>query len=153
MPRIGRLWEWHRWGVYAALLVCAASGVAWFVLRDLLALEPSPSDRMVIMAHGIGGFLALMALGSVLPVHVRLTWNAGRNRLSGATALALLAVLSVTALGLYYGTESTHPAFKWTHVVLGLAAVALFPLHIVLGRRTTRLGTEAENDDARRRYG
>lgn len=133
--RLGKLWSWHRWGVYLSLLLCAVSGLAWFVLRDLGEPPADGGGRWVIVTHGLAGFLALMAFGSVLPTHVRVTWRAHKNRIAGTLATALLALLSLSALGLYYGSEEMHDPVKWLHIGVGLAALAAFPVHVVLGRR------------------
>lgn len=132
--RVGKLWTWHRWAVYLILTLCAVTGLLWFVLRDVLSIAPNSNDRIVLVLHGVSSFLALMAFGSVLPTHVRVTWKANKNRMSGLLVVAMLAVLSLTALVLYYGSEEMHMTFKWTHIVIGLGAFACFPLHVVLGK-------------------
>jgi hypothetical protein len=47
------------------------------------------------------------------------------------------AVLIVTAFGLYYlGSETVRPWMSWIHIGAGLLLALMFPLHIVLGRRS-----------------
>lgn len=136
--RVGQLPGWQRWSAYLAMGACALSGLIWFLLRDVIEVPPNSRDRFVLVTHGISSFVVLMAFGSVLPTHVRAAWRARRNRWLGALSIALMATLAVTALGLYYGSEEWHDPTRWTHIIIGLAAVLGIPLHIVIGRRPRR---------------
>ena len=135
-PRAGRMARWQRLGSYVVLGLCAASGLVWFLGMDVLALAPPPL-RLWWVLHGITGMLAALAIGAALPQHALMAWRARRNRGIGALLGATLAVLMLSALCLLYGLEQWHDAGHWTHVVVGLACAAAFPLHIWRGRRRT----------------
>ncbi len=131
-----RLHPWHRGLVYLALIVIAGSGIAWTVLEDWLMQGPGPLPQLLLKTHGIFSFLTLMAVGSLLPTHMRLAWRQRRNVLTGVVSALVLLVLIVTAMGLYYGGEDWRELTKWTHVVVGVAVVLVLPVHVLLGRRT-----------------
>lgn len=134
--RVGKLWSWHRGALYGVLGACALTGLAYWMLRDLLPREPAAFDHTVLVLHALASFLALMAFGSVLPTHVRATWRLKRNRWAGGATVALLALLALSAFGLYYAGEESHRLYKWSHLAAGLAGMLLVPLHIVVGRRS-----------------
>lgn len=128
----------QRWFIHCSLLLCAVTGVVWLVLREMMVDRiPHAGDRWVLILHGLGGFLALIALGSVLPTHVRAAWRAGRNRISGGIVLGMMVLLAATAFGLYYGNETLHLPIKWIHIILGLLGVFSFPIHIFFGRKSS----------------
>jgi hypothetical protein len=135
--RIGKLFTWHRWSIYIILSLCASSGLLWLIRRDLLGTN-HPQDHTILVLHGITAYLALIALGSVLTTHVRVAWKAKKNRGSGALLLSVLGMLSLTGLGLYYGSEALHFSFKWGHVGLGLLLIVCFPLHLFVGKNRAR---------------
>lgn len=134
-----RLAPWHRRFVLWTLAAIAATGAAWWVCMDLLTLEPGPLARALAVLHGAAGFLALMAFGSLLPLHVRLAWQAQRNRRTGALSITVFAMLALTAFALYYGSEHLRGVAHGVHVAVGLAAIACLPFHIWSGRRLPAL--------------
>lgn len=118
--------------VWTAAAVVALSGVAWFVLHDLIDAEPGESERLLLMLHGISAYAVLIAFGSLLPSHVRWGWHRRRKRWTGGTTLAMLVSLAVTGLVLYYGGEPTREPARWIHIAIGIACMALFPVHALL---------------------
>ena len=137
--RVGRMVRWQRWSSHAVLGACGASGLVWFLLMDAADWQP-PQLVFWWVAHGITGTVALLAIGMALPHHVVATWRHHRNRLLGAIALAVLALLGVSALLLLYGKEPWHARVHWTHVAIGVAALLAVPLHVVRGRRSVARG-------------
>lgn len=115
--------------VWTATTVVALSGVAWFVLHDLIDAEPGETERLLLMLHGISAYAVLIAIGSLLPLHVRSGWHRRRKRWTGGSTLAMLVLLAVTGLVLYYGGEATREPARWIHVTIGIACIALFPTH------------------------
>ena len=130
-----RLGTWHRSLVLLALITVGATGVIWFVLRDLAGFAPDELQHIVLVAHGVASFAVLIAFGSVLPLHSLGGWRQGRNRWSGLGVVSVLAILAVSALVLYYGDEAWQAWARLIHLVVGGVAVIVVPLHIVLGRR------------------
>jgi hypothetical protein len=135
-----RLHRWHYRAVLVAFLGVAGSGLLWSLLYDALAREPDDLSRLLMQWHGAFAMLTLLALGALLPQHVRFAWHAARNRWSGGTMLGIGAALVLTGYALYYADEALREWSKWIHLGIGIAAVAALPLHIVLGRRRTRRG-------------
>ncbi len=141
-----RLHRWHYRVTLTVFLGVTASGLVWSFLYDLLGREPDDLSRTLMQWHGAFAMLTLLALGALLPQHVRFAWHAARNRGSGATMLAIAATLVATGYGLYYADESLRALAKWIHLGIGIAAVAALPLHIWLGRRRARREGAAARD-------
>lgn len=136
---IVRLALWHRRFVLWTLVAIAASGTVWWVCMDLVTLEPGPLARTLAVVHGGASFVALVAFGSLLPLHVRLSWQARRNRQTGVLSIGVFALLGLTAFALYYGSEHLRGVAHGVHVAVGLAAIACLPFHIWSGRRLPAL--------------
>jgi hypothetical protein len=82
--------------------------------------------------------LFTLLLGAVMPVHIKSGWKSKRNRISGSLMIAVMALLLVSGLFLYYGAD-TREAALWVHWVIGCGLVLLFPAHYLLGKRANRL--------------
>ena len=135
--RIGRLPSWQRWATHSILTLCAASGVGYFMMREQGFAFGGLAPHAVLVWHGVSSAFALLAFGAVLPGHVRAAWNGRRHRISGSLMLAVMALLMLSGLLLYYGDEEGRDLTLWLHWGAGFAAVAVFALHVavaVLGR-------------------
>jgi hypothetical protein len=130
-----------RFALYAAFALLVVTGAVWLVADQL---KDSPEGELwqrvaasMLMVHGGVAMATLLLLGALFPLHIRLGWRSGRNRLTGPAMVALNAVLIVTAFGLYYsGSDAVRPWMSDVHVVLGFALPALFVGHVLLGRRS-----------------
>ncbi|MGY4287184.1 hypothetical protein ACVWXO_006404 [Bradyrhizobium sp. LM2.7] len=71
--------------VWTATSVVALTGLAWFVLHDLIEMEPGETERLLLMLHGISAYAMLIVIGSLLPLHVRSGWHRRRKRWTGGT--------------------------------------------------------------------
>ena len=129
-----RLGKWQLILVLAALIACAASGVAWFVLHDLMEHEPDEVSHAFLIVHGVTALGAITAFGSLLPLHVASGYRRRRNHITGFALGFGIVLLIVSALVLYYGGEAAQGAARLTHIGVGVFAILLLPLHIVLGR-------------------
>lgn len=145
-----RLHRWHYRTVVAVFFGVAVSGALWSLLYDALGREPDSLSRLLLQWHGAFAMLALLALGALLPQHVRFAWHAARNRWSGGVMLAVAALVVATGYGLYYANESLRDWSKWIHLGIGLAAFAALPVHIWLGRRRRRRQSAAHTDTSHR---
>lgn len=134
--------------VWTATAVVALSGVAWFVLHDLVDAEPGETERLLLMLHGISAYAVLIAIGSLLPLHVRSGWHRRRKRWTGGSTLAVLVLLAMTGLVLYYGGEATREPARWIHIAIGIACIALFPVHALLVATVRRSADSAMQDGA-----
>jgi cytochrome b subunit of formate dehydrogenase len=128
--------------VWTAVAVVALSGAAWFV-HDLIDAEPGETERLLLMLHGISAYAVLIAIGSLLPLHVRSGWHRRRKRWTGGSTLAVLVLLAITGLVLYYGSEATRQPARWIHIVIGMACIALFPVHALLAATVRRSADNA----------
>ena len=137
-----RLSRWQEWSVYLSLGLILTTGIAWLLL-DWFVRVPSefgpehhPAEHWSIVAHGIGAYFFMVVLGSLIPVHIKLGWILGRNRLSGSALAGNILVLSLTALGLYYVSDDIFR--NWisvAHWSLGLLAVPAILVHVLRTRR------------------
>jgi hypothetical protein len=133
-----RLGIWQKLAVFATTAVVGVTGLLWFVLHDMIDDEPGDATHVLLILHGISSYAILVVIGSLLPRHVRLGWVRRRNIVTGVTVTAMMTVLAVTGLALYYGGEDLHTPVKWLHVVFGLGGFALFPAHAFLAARSRR---------------
>ncbi|WP_426411212.1 hypothetical protein [Bradyrhizobium ganzhouense] len=118
--------------VFVTVAMVALSGLLWFVLHDMLAEDWSESTRILLTLHGVTSYALLVAIGSLLPLHVRAGWLRRRNLVTGILVTASMTVLSVTALVLYYGSEETQVVAKWVHLAVGCCCILLFLAHAFL---------------------
>ena len=137
--RIGRMPGWQRLPTHLILAVCAFSGLLYFVRHELRIELPGFEAHGYLVTHGISAAFALLAFGAVLPAHLRAAWIAKRNRASGILMIAVMSVLMLSGLLLYYGSEEMRDGVVLTHWVVGFAAFAAFVLHLMLGRRAARV--------------
>ena len=108
----------------------------WVRVSGEFGPEHHPVEHMLLVAHAIVAYAFLVILGAMIPVHIPLGWNRRRNRLSGSFLVGLFALLSLTALGLYYIGEDALRA--WTsliHWVVGIAALPGLLVHVIRNRR------------------
>jgi hypothetical protein len=93
---------WQKTVVYCTTVIVGLSGLFWFVVSDILD-ERGELAHLLLTVHGVSAYALLVAIGSLLPLHVRLGWRRRRNFVTGLTVITLTAVLGATALMLYYG--------------------------------------------------
>ena len=130
------------------------TGIAWLVLDTFYTFDGEfgprhhPLQAWMLPAHGLFAMAMLIALGGMLPNHVRRFWQAHCNRGAGLALLALLLTLSFTGYLLYYlGDEYWRPTTATLHWIVGLLMVLALPLHMVLGRRATIRSSRARAHD------
>lgn len=117
-----------RWAVWAGLGLLGLSGL-------LLAWEAAVDWHLAASrVHGALAMLFLVALGAALP-HVRSGLAAKRNTAWGLSLLTALAVVVLSAWGLYYLPEAWHRPVALAHLWCGLALPLLVFIHARKGRR------------------
>ncbi len=136
--RVGHLPRWQRWSTHLIFTICALSGLAFYLKREMSFELYDIAARRFLVWHGISAGFALLAFGAVLPGHIRSAWNARRNRASGVAMALVMAALMLSGLLLYYGDEEWHDSVLWAHWIVGFIAFAAFPLHLILGRLINR---------------
>jgi hypothetical protein len=83
----------------------------------------------VLAAHGVAALLATLALGSVLPFHIKAGYKSRKQLWSGFSQLGFLAALLISGALLYYGPEEIRDGVIETHWIVGLLFFAIFVLH------------------------
>ena len=133
--RVGRLPRWQKIATHLVFTLCALSGILFFATHDLQLALPGLASRSYLVMHGVSASLALLALGAVMPAHIRAAWHARRNLTTGIALTLVLSVLTVSGLLLYYGSEDWRETVVWSHWLIGGLGLAVFPLHFVWGQR------------------
>ncbi len=134
----------HKRWFYSVSVLLFLSGATW-VLSGLRIGHGGEHEDFFhalrswsLKLHGAVAMAFLIALGILIPTHMRRAWQARRNRANGTFLVAVMTVLIGTGYGLYYfGDEHWRSATSWIHLGLGFAAPALLGWHIWQGRRET----------------
>jgi hypothetical protein len=137
-----RLGTRHKRALYAVFLILWGSGALWLLFHYFLRAPGEfgdaahPLESWWLRLHGLMAFAALVAIGSVLPVHARRAWQLGKNRRSGLAMKAWLLWLAATGYALYYFASETNEAWlPLAHWIVGLALPLAGLIHVHLGRR------------------
>lgn len=129
MSRLGKMPNWQRGFVISSLCVCAISGLLYLIGHEFHIQRLTLGSHNVLVAHGIAAMLSTLALGSVLPFHLKAGYKSKRKWLSGFSQLTFLVALLVSGALLYYGPEEMRDSVIETHWVIGLLFFTIFILH------------------------
>lgn len=134
----------HKRWFYTVSMTLFLSGAVWVLFGWLAERNETRVDffRMLkpwmLKLHGAAAMAFLVAIGILIPTHLKRAWRARRNRINGTFIVTLLALLILTGYGLYYfGDDHWRSAASWIHLILGFAAPILLAWHIWHGRRDT----------------
>lgn len=126
----------------AALLFLALSGL--LLAPETLFLKGeidvpwrlSGTPRVILGAlHATGAFIIMMLTGALWSVHMRAGWRKKKQRVSGALLAGCMALLCITAIGIYYlADEGLGPLSALAHLGLGIALLPPFIWHWLKGR-------------------
>jgi len=130
MSRLGKMPRWQKWFVTLGILTCSVTGSLYLLGHDLGLGRSYLGSHKLLASHGIAAMLATMALGSVLPFHLKAGLKSRKNFISGFGQLSAIAVLLISGALLYYGPESIRETTIYTHWIIGLLFFALFLLHV-----------------------
>lgn len=137
-----RLGAHHKRVLYGIVLALWGSGALWLLFHYFLRVPGDfgdaahPLEAWWLRLHGLMGFVSLVAIGSVLPIHARRAWQLNKNRRSGLVMKVWLLWLALTGYALYYFlSESNEAWLPLAHWIAGLALPLAGLLHIRLGRR------------------
>ena len=135
----------HKRWFYSVAVVLFLSGAVWVLLGGLAEHNEASAGFLQALKswslklHGAAAMAFLVAVGILIPTHMKRAWQARRNRVNGAFFVTVTVILIATGYGLYYfGSEQWRNVTSWIHLTLGFAAPALLALHIWMGRRNTR---------------
>lgn len=133
--RLGKMPVWQKYFVLFSMLGCALTGSAYLLGHEFLIARKILGTHSVLAWHGIVAVIATMALGSVLPFHLKAGIQSKRKLWSGLSQLALLATLVVSGTLLYYGPADSRDTVIAAHWILGLAFLAIFVVHVVYAKK------------------
>ena len=129
MSRLGKMPGWQRSFVIYGMLACSITGMMYLLGHQLQIQRSIFGSHRILAAHGITAMLATLAIGSVLPFHIKAGYMSSKQLWSGFGQLVFLTVLLVSGALLYYGPEETR---DWTidaHWITGLLFTAIFVIH------------------------
>ena len=142
LPLPIRLGNRHKRALYGVVLALWATGALWLLFHYFLRVEGEfgevahPFEAWSLRLHGLMAFAALVAIGSVLPIHARRAWQLNKNRGSGLMMKSWFLWLALTGYGLYYFVSEANEAWlPLTHWIAGLALPLAVLTHVRLGRR------------------
>jgi len=134
----------HRRWFYLVFGVLFVSGATWLALHRWGATETefgaqqNPAEPWLLRLHGAAAMATLVILGTMIPLHLRRSWRARRNRRTGVVITSVCVLLIVSGYFLYYaGGDTMRRAAVYGHDVLGLALPVIVIWHIFRGRRST----------------
>ena len=133
--RLGKMPAWQRHFVMIGMLSCSLTGTAYLLGHEFHIERSILGVHSVLMWHGIAAMIATMALGSVLPFHIKAGLKSHRKRISGISQLTFLSALLVSGALLYYGPDDIRDAVITSHWMIGLAFFAIFLLHSVYTKK------------------
>ena len=133
----------HRLTLYAVSLALLVSGGAWAWIHHLDEAGRAGeflrrTNPWLLKAHGFAAVGFVLLLGTLIPVHIRHSWHARKNRPNGVFFLSAVGLLTISGYALYYlGDEAWRNGASQFHIWLGLAAPVLLCFHIRTGRKAT----------------
>lgn len=129
MSRLGKMPNWQRTFVILGMMICSITGLIYLLGHQFQIQRAALGTHSILAAHGIAAMLATLALGSVLPFHIKAGYKSQKKRWSGFSQLSLLTLLLVTGALLYYGPEEIRDITVDTHWMTGLLFFVIFLLH------------------------
>jgi len=132
MSRLGKMPGWQRLFVISSMLACSITGSLYLLGHEFQIQRTTLGAHNILVLHGIGAMLATLALGTVLPFHLKSGIKSGRKMISGFGQLSFLLTLLITGALLYYGPQEIRDVVISAHWVVGLVFFAVFLLHGVV---------------------
>ena len=129
MSRLGKMPDWQRTLVIGGMLACSISGCLYLLGHEFRIQRSTFGNHNVLALHGIFAMIATLALGSVLPFHLKAGLKSKKKWLSGFSQLSFLAILLITGALLYYGPAEIRDGVVIIHWIVGLMFFTIFLLH------------------------
>jgi len=127
---------WQRNFVLLGLFSCSLTGTAYLLGHEFEIQRVLLGTHTVLAWHGVAAILASIALGSILPFHLKAGLKSKRKLFSGFSQLGFLTTLLISGALLYYGSEEIRESVVLTHWVAGLIFFAIFLLHGFYSRKS-----------------
>lgn len=124
--------HWQYYLCCISILGCSISGMVFLIGHEFDIQKELIGKHTILMGHGVLAMFVSISFGAILPVHIKAGWHAKKNRISGIFQLLLLSILCITALLLYYGTESIREINILIHWIIGLIFFLIFLTHMFL---------------------
>jgi hypothetical protein len=133
--RLGKMPAWQRYFVLLGMLGCSLTGIAYLLGHEFHIERTVLGSHSVLAWHGVVAMLATIALGSVLPFHLKAGLKSKKKLWSGLSQLIFLTTLLISGALLYYGPAEIRDTVIATHWIAGLTFFAIFLLHGVYSKK------------------
>ena len=135
MSRLGKMSSWQRVFVICGMMACSITGLTYLLGHEFQIQRSTLGTHTILAAHGIAAILATLALGSVMPFHIKAGYKSRRQLWSGFSQLGFLFALLITGGMLYYGPEEIRDRVISVHWIIGLLFAVIFLLHLTAIRK------------------
>ena len=135
MSRLGKMPRWQRTFVICGMMACSITGLMYLLGHQFQIQRSTLGTHSILAAHGIAAMLATLALGSVMPFHIKAGYKSRKQLWSGFSQLGFLFALLITGGMLYYGPEEIRDTAIDTHWIMGLMFAVIFLLHLTVIRK------------------
>ena len=129
MSRLGKMPGWQRSFVIYGMLACSITGMMYLLGHQFQIQRSMLGTHSILAAHGIAAILATLAIGSVLPFHIKAGYKSRKQLWSGFSQLGILAALLMSGALLYYGPGEIRDFVIDVHWMVGLLFFSIFILH------------------------
>ena len=129
MSRLGKMPSWQRSFVIYGMLACSITGVMYLLGHQFQFQRSMLGTHSILAAHGVAAILATLAIGSVLPFHIKAGYKSRKQLWSGFSQLGILAALLISGALLYYGPGEIRDFVIDIHWMMGLLFLTIFILH------------------------
>ena len=140
-PHLIRLGKMHKLSVHIVTIVLFVTGAAWLIFHHWVRIQGEfgpinhPMEPWLMRIHGAAAMVAILILGTLIPVHIRPALKIRRNVIAGITLTSLQVILIVTGYALYYFSgELSRSIASMVHWVLGLATPVILIWHVKMGK-------------------
>ena len=142
--RVAHMPFWQSFSTHLIFIICAISGVLYLLAHEFEIKALWLENHSILIVHGFAAYFFTLLFGAVIPNHIKAGWKNKRNRISGGLMVAVISLLLLSGLYLYYG-DQTRDVALWVHWVIGCGLVLLFPFHFIRGRRANYFSLKHAN--------
>ena len=134
--RLGKMPTWQRYFVLIGILSCSLTGTAYLLGHEFQIQRALLGTHAVLAWHGVAAILASIALGTILPFHLKAGLKSKKKLLSGFSQLGFFLALLISGALLYYGPMELRESVILTHWLVGIIFFIVFLLHGVCARKS-----------------